>query len=414
VIKKATHEKMKKRDGKKQNRRVCIIKFSYYPQHTHVFKDARTLTEEGYEVDVICVRTDDQISHEIIDGVEVHRMPMGKRRGGMMRYVFEYGRFFLFTFWKLTCLSLKKRFKVIEVDNLPDFLVFAALVPKLMGAKVVLYFFELMPEVFTDQFEFSSNHPLVRGLLLVERLCSHFSDHTIAANGICQQEILEARNKSAKKMSVVLNVPFTEKFTKDNITISDDGKFRLITHGSLLERYGVQTLIKAVPLLKEDIPNLDVKILGAGEYRSQLEELSQSLGITDCVHFAGFVSVEEMTSSIVNAHIGIVTLIPQRQPQMPNKLFDYLALGKPIVTTAMPAIMPYFDDNSVMYYEPDNEHDLARCILELYKKPEKREALVAAGTVVYHKYQWENMRYEYLKVYDRLAMGRTDSKEKSG
>jgi glycosyltransferase involved in cell wall biosynthesis len=179
----------------------------------------------------------------------------------------------------------------------------------------------------------------------------------------------------------------------------------LITHTSLLKRYGVQTLIKAVPLLKKEIPQLEIKVLGAGEYRPQLEELSQSLGAMDCVHFAGYVSVEEMLSCIAKAHIGIMSLLPQKQPQMPNKLFDYLAIGTPVVATSLPAIIPYLNENSVMYYKPDDENDLARCILELYRNPGKRAALAASGSTDYQKYRWSVMKYEYLKVYEQMVNG---------
>ena len=57
----------------------------------------------------------------------------------------------------------------------------------------------------------------------------------------------------------------------------------------------------------------------------------------------------------------------------------------------------------MMYYQPDDERDLARCILELYNNPEKREALAAAGSAAYRKYQWTSMKYEYLEVYDKLT-----------
>jgi glycosyltransferase involved in cell wall biosynthesis len=384
-------------------KRVCIVRHNYYPQEAHVRRNAEALLSHGYEVDIICLKQKNQLCREIVHGINVYRLPVEHLRRGISRYLFEYSVFFLFASWKLFRLHLIRRYKVIEVDNLPDFLVFTSLIPKLLGAKVVLYFFELMPEVFADQFNISSDHVMVRLLRWLEKLSANWADHILAANGICQREILESRGISAMKMSVVLNVPYDRIILQQFSPSNDNGDFRLITHTSLLKRYGVQTLIKAVPLLKKEIPQLEVKVLGEGEYRPQLEELSQSLGVTDCVHFTGFVSVEEMISCIANAHVGIVSLFPQRQPQMPNKLFEYLAMGKPVVTTSLPAIKPYFDENSVMYYQPDDEHDLARCILELYRNPEKRAALAAAGSAVYQKYRWSVMKNEYLKIFQQLT-----------
>ena len=91
MIKKGKHDNEPCRKGNKQKKHVCIIKFSYYPQHTHILKDAQTLTEEGYEVDVISLRREGQKSHEVVDGVNAYRLPLEKHRGGMLRYIFEYG-----------------------------------------------------------------------------------------------------------------------------------------------------------------------------------------------------------------------------------------------------------------------------------------------------------------------------------
>lgn len=389
-------------EPEKKSKRICMVTHHYYP-HLHIRRDVEALIEHGYEVDIICLKRKGQKSREVIDGLTVYRLPVERHRRGAMRYMFEYSAFFLLAFWKLTWLSVRKRYKVIEVHNMPDFLVFTSLVPKLLGAKVVFYFFELMPEVFADEFNVSSDHVMFKLLCWLEKRSANWADHIIGANGICQKNILVSRGIPTSKISLVLNVPSEDIFNPQSAPSNNNGVFRLITHTSLLKRYGVQTLIKAVPLLKKEIPQLEVNILGIGEYGPQLEALSQSLGVTDHVHFPGFVSVEEMLSLLSQAHIGIVSLLPQKQPQMPTKLFEYLAIGKPVVTTSLPAIKPYLDENSVMYYQPDDEYDLARCVLELYKNPEKRAALAAFGSASYLKYHWSTMKYEYLKVFDELT-----------
>ncbi len=187
---------------------------------------------------------------------------------------------------------------------------------------------------------------------------------------------------------------------------NSNGNFSLITHGSLMEIYGVQTLIRAVPLLIEKIPNLNVKVVGDGEYRSQLERLAQSLEITKYVDFVGHVDQAEVPGYITKADIGIVTILVKENPMLPNKLFEYLDLGKPIISAAIPAITTYFDDSSVMFFKPNDEHDLARCVLELYKNPERRAALAASGSAIYEKYRWTVMKHEYLRVFEQLTKSR--------
>jgi glycosyltransferase involved in cell wall biosynthesis len=385
-------------------KRACIVRMNYYPDEPHLRRDAETLLENGYVVDVVCLRKKDQKSQEVIKGISVHRLPLEHHRGGAFRYVFEYSLFFLMSFGWLTGWSFRRGKKVIQVINLPDFLVFAAVVPRLFGAKVALNFFELMPEVFADKLNIELNHPMVKFLYWLEKISATFADHIIVANGICQQKRLEKRGIPASKISSVLNVPDDEFFyPRQNGKM--DKTFRLITHGSILERYGVQNLIMAISALSREIPNMEVKIVGEGEYRPQLEMLTKSLGLGDVVRFTGRLPFEEMLALLAKADVGVVSLLPQKQPQMPCKLFEYLAMSKPAVCSALPAVRPYFKDSSVMFYEPDNVEDLKRCLLDLYLNRQKRIDLAASGLAEYQNYRWDRQKFEYLKVFERLMNG---------
>ena len=125
--------------------RVCIIRHAYYPQETHVRRNAETLIQQEHSVTLICLRNSGQSPREIVDGVEVYRIPVRHYRRGVMRYIFEYTASFFFVFFVVSVLHLRDRFDVIEVDSMPDFMVFSSLIPKLMGARVILYLFEAMP-----------------------------------------------------------------------------------------------------------------------------------------------------------------------------------------------------------------------------------------------------------------------------
>lgn len=394
--------------------RICIVRHKYYPRAVPTRRNAETLVSHGYEVDVVCLRGKGQKSREVVRGVTVHRLPVEHHRRGILRYALEYGAFFFLAFWKLTWLSLKRRYRVIEVNNMPDFLVFTTLFPKLMGTKVVFQVLDHTPLVFTEHFMTSPDHVVARLLRMVERTSARWADHVLGTQ-IFNKQILEKSGIPSSKISVVLNVPEENVFHHLSSLSTDNGNFRLITHGSLLERYGVQTLIKAVPLLTEEIPGLEVKVVGEGEYQPQLEKLAQSLGIANYIDFTGWVPFEEVPSHITQAHIGIVTILTEKNPMLPNKLFEYLASGKPVVVAATPIIKAYFDGDSVMFYEPDNEYDLARCILELYRNPEKRAALTASGAACYEKYRWNTMKYEYIKVFGQLikpGVNRLEEKDK--
>jgi glycosyltransferase involved in cell wall biosynthesis len=382
-------------------KRICMVRHGYYPGMQPNMRNAETLVSHGHEVDIICLGEKGEKRREVVRGVRVYRLQREHRRRGLLRYAFEYATFFFLAFWKLSWLSLKRRYQVVEVSGIPDFLVFSAIIPRLLGATVILFLLDHTPGVFADSFGLGPNHVVVKLLRLVERISARWADYCIGTQ-IVNKQILESHGVPSSKISVVLNVPAVDFSNYQASPSNDNGTFSLITHGHLLKRYAVQTLIRAVPLLIEEIPYLKVRVVGDGEYRPELEQLAQSLGIAEYVDFTGWVPQVKVPEYISEAHIGVVVIPSGMNPAMPNKLLEYLAMGKPAVVTDIPAIKAYFDDNSVMYYEPDNEHDLAHCILELYRNPEKRAALAASASAVYQQYRWPVMKYEYLKVFDKL------------
>ena len=385
-------------------KRVCIIRHSSYPEVPPTRRNAEALVSHGYEVDVICSRKNGQQSREVIQGVTVYRLPLEHHRRGALRYLYEYLAFFLLASWKLARLSLKRRYQVVEVDAMPDFLIFATLFPKLLGAKVTLNMLDFVPLTYADQFKISPNHILIRVLSLVEMVCMKFADHVILPHGPLREKYFN-KGIAYSKTSAVLNVPDESIFHQGATPQKgpEAGYFQLITHGSLLKKYGVQTLIKAVPLLTPHIPELKLSIVGDGEYRPYLEELAQALRVEDYVHFTGFVPMEEVPRLISQADAGVISLLIR---MMPTKLFEYIAMGKPVIATDFPSMRSYFNDEAVRYYKPGDEHDLARGVLDLYRNPEKRAKLAASASAVYQKLRWDVMKYEYLKVFDQLTNGK--------
>jgi glycosyltransferase involved in cell wall biosynthesis len=262
--------------------------------------------------------------------------------------------------------------------------------------------FDNMPETFADSRKVGLNHIGVRLLRLEEKLSVLLADRVIACQKTCR-EMLRSRGTPESKISVVLNVPDEDVFNRNIPSGKDNGVFRLITHGTLVERYNVQSLIKAVPLLIRDIPELEVNVVGDGEYRPQLEELARSLSVHNYINFTGRVPFDEVFMHIARADVGVVVIPAGANPALPHKLFEYMALGKPVVVTTIPTITAYFDDNLMLFYEPDNSPDMARCILELYRNPAKRAAMAAAVVAAYQQYHWPVMKDEYIKVFERLG-----------
>lgn len=309
--------------------------------------------------------------------------------------------FFILTSFKLAQLSIKKRYDVIEIHTMPDFLVFITLFPRLLGSKVILYMFENTPAVFVSTFKIDHNHVVARLLRFIMKISARYAHSVIVSDGPLHKKAVEDCGIPSSKITVVLNVPDDAVFNIAPVPVAENcDNFHLVVVSSILKRYGIQTLIKAVPLLLKDIPQVKVDIIGDGEYRPYLEQLTRDLGVNRYVNFAGFISYEYVPNYIAHAHIGIAPMIDD--VGAPNKIFEYLALGKATIASALPGVKVIFDGNCISYFQPGNENDLANRVLELYHNPEKRTSLGSSAHVLYQRYHWPVMRHNYLRVYQEL------------
>jgi glycosyltransferase involved in cell wall biosynthesis len=389
------------------NRRVCFVRMNYFPEEAHVRKNAEALIAAGYEVDVISLRDKGEKARETVKGLRVHRLPLMHKRTSALRYVFEYAAFFAMASWLLTWLRIHRRYSIIEVYNVPDAIVFVALLPRLLGAKVVLYMFEATPEMYVDRFELRPGGFVEKLLRRQERISVRFA-HRAIVEGPHERELRGERGVDASKIGVVMNVPESHLFQPNGAAPSD--RYEIITHGSLLKRYGIQTLIEAVPLIRRQIPNLKVWVVGDGEYRDDLEALAKQTGVADCVEFTGWVKHEQVADCIDRCQAGIV---PMLYNQLPNKLFEYVAMGKPTVVGDVPSIRSAFADHEVLYYETGDARHLAEGVIRIYRDPRVAAEMAARAQKTYRKYTWDIMRDVYVAIHDDVLSPPQRSPERS-
>ncbi|MEO8456473.1 MAG: glycosyltransferase [Chloroflexota bacterium] len=386
---------------------------NYFPEEAHVRKNAEALTSAGYEVDVICLRDKGEKANETVNGTRVHRLPLMHKRTSALRYVFEYAAFFLMASWLLAWLQVRRRYAIVEAYNVPDAIVFVALIPRLLGAKIVLYMFEATPEMYIDRFELKRGGFIERLLRLQERWSVRFA-HRAIVEGPYEREMRGARGVIARKIEVVMNVPESHLFQPTvGLRPSPDRHsgqhYEIITHGSLLKRYGIQTLIEAAPLIRKEIPNLHVWVVGDGEYRAALEAQARAAGVSDVVEFTGWIKHEQVSGYIDRCQQGIV---PMLYNQLPNKLFEYVAMGKPCVVGDVPSIRRAFSDNEVLYYDTGDAQQLAANVLRIHRDPTAAAEMAARAQETFRKYTWDVMRGVYIAVHDDvLSHPRTPTAE---
>ena len=388
-------------------KRHCMVVHAYYPLgEVRVQREAEALIDHGYEVDVICLRIPGEAASDLYNGVNVYRLPVRrhKRRRTWVQFL-EYLMFFTLAFCKLTVLHLRRRYNVVQLHNLPDFLVFAALVPKLMGVPIILDIHDLMPEFFASRFGKAPNSLLVRLIRLQEQLSCRFANHVITVSEHWRQSLIQ-RGVPSDKCSVLMNLADPRVFDRSVLPQPrDDGLFRLIYHGSIPRRYGLDLALRAIDQVRAEIPNVHLTIIGRGEHLEELLGLAKELNLEENVRFEEFMSVEALPAYIAAADLAVVPYHNDvfTDELVPTKLLEYMALGVPAIVSRTMGISAYFDDTVVQFFTPGSVEELAHCIRELYHD-RARLATLAENTERFNqRYNWSSQSADYVRLVDRLG-----------
>lgn len=386
--------------------RICIIRQLYYPLDPRVRREVESLEMAGHEVDIICLAQPDELRYEQNGRVTIRRLPLRRHRGSMLHYLLEYATFTALAGVMISLLHLRHRYELVQVNSIPDALVFSALVPKLLGARVLLDLHECMPEFFSTRFKTGLHHPMVRVVAWLEQASIRFADYAIT----CSEQMREAfvgRGATADKISVILNGSDESVFNTERYPFEkgNSGEFVLISHGTVEERYGLDTIIRAVALLKDEIPELRFDIYGEGSFKPDLQVLAKDLGVEDRVRFSqGFVPLDELVDAIALADAGVVAMKRDafRDLTLCNKMYDFITMRKPALVSRTRSVEAYYGDSCFQMFTSDDERDLARAIRELHADPELRERLVQRASEVNEPYRWPQQRKLYQRIISSL------------
>lgn len=385
-----------------------MVVYSPYPHaETRVQRQAELLVKEGVEVDVICPSLEQDPEQECHNGVRIFR-PRKRwiRKRGTLAQFSQYIIFFILATIKLIQLNRRSRYDVIQIHNIPDFLVFVALIPKLMGARVILDLHDLTPELYRSRIHGFTGRFLIPLIDIQERLSCKFADHVITVTERWRRFLIQ-RGVPPEKCSVVMNVADTQVFHPLDFNKkpqAENGGFHLFYHGSTSRLYRLDLVLMALDRLRQQIPGIHMTIVGGGESLELLKSLSKDLDLEERVKFISWVSVEELPALISKADLGVVPLRKDgfTDTALPTKLMEYAAVGLPSITSRTPINSDYFDDSMVQFCASDDLDDLIRCIVLLYSDPERREQL-AQGIQKFHQlHSWTKVGAEYVTTVERL------------
>jgi len=394
-----------------QRKSICILLQNYYEIDIRVRRKAEALVAAGYEVDVLAL----QSSHTkervySLQGVTVYTVGLGKKRASLARYAFEYIAFFCWAFFKLAALIRRKVYAMIDVNNLPDFLVFAALPGRWKGGKVVFDMHEITPEFYMSKYLMKESSWLVRVLKRIEKASFSFADHVITINHAIQ-ELLESRGLAPGKSTIIMNSVDEEIFASA-LESGEAGtgdksrpKFVMMYHGTLTPIYGLDIAIEAFGKAHQQMEGAELWILGNGPEKQSLQALTERLGIKDKVKFVGSVLPEEVPHWLKRCDLGV--LATRRDIfldySFSNKLSEYIIMGKPVISSRLRAIRSYFSEQALLFFEPHNVEELARQMVRACSDPVIRTSFAARAREEYMPLRWELMKQRYLDMVGTLT-----------
>jgi glycosyltransferase involved in cell wall biosynthesis len=394
-----------------KGKRAVSVVFSSYPADPRPRRAAEALANEEMSLEVICLKeTDEQPAHETFNGVEITRIPLRRHRGGKLSYMLQYGWFILLAGAILAYRTLKHRYDLVHVHNMPDVLVFSALIPKLCGAKVILDLHDPMPELMMTIFGLREESSPVRLLKKFESWSIRFADAVLTTNEAFRKLFL-SRGCPPQKISVVMNSPDEEIFRyRDPVrqvnAARDAAKpFVVMYHGSLVERHGLDLAVAALNKAREIVPGAELRIYGRSTpFLERVMDSVRTSNLNEAVRYLGSMKLEQIPGAISECDIGV---IPNRRSaftelNMPTRIFEYLSQGKPVIAPRTPGILDYFGPDELVLFELGNTDDLAAKMEYAFAHPVEVAKMVERGQEVYRAHAWRGERPHLINLVGRL------------
>ncbi len=396
-----------------RGRTLVLVSHSYIDEDPRVRREAEALEAAGWSVDLIGLRRPGEGATGTLGGARLRRLSVQRHQGaGVATYLFEYASFFVRAAVRLAADHRRRRYALVQVATLPDWLVFAALPLRLLGVPIVLDLHEAMPELFAGRFPRLA-HGLVRGFLLAtERASMLAANHALTAN-VALRDRLVGLGLPGDRITVVPNAPSLVRFDPaayPGRPFMADGVLRLVYAGAVTPTYEPEAMVRGVAVLLERRPDLPVAldVYGRGDSLDDLGRLVHELGLDGQVTLHGRIPLEAVPEAIARADIGLapVGLTAFTELSFSTKLLEYGAMRRPVVAARLPLAERLLGPQAVAFYEPGDAASLAAAVLGLVDDGPERERRVETMAARVRELSWEEERARYVATIDRLARRR--------
>ena len=386
-----------------------MVVHSYYDEDPRVRREAEALVAAGDEVDVFALRREADEATGVVDGVRVHRLGVQRHQGaGIGVYLREYLSFLVRAGLALTRAHRRRRYALVQVHSLPDFLAFAALPLRLAGVPLLLDLHEAMPEFFRSRFPRAASPLAHRLLRLQERSSIALATAVVTVNQSMADRLVDLGVRR-DKVGVVANSASLARFDPAAHAVRSfaaDGTVRFIYAGALTPTYELDVVLHAFARIAAERPDLRfaLDLYGRGDAEPRLRDQAAALGLAERITFHGRIPIEDVPAAIAAADVGLAPTRHDRftDASLSTKLFEYAAMGKPVVATRLPLVERTFPPGTLSTYPAGDAPAMAAAILAVVDDPDAREAAVERTLAIVRDASWEHEAAVYRAIVERL------------
>lgn len=377
-----------------------------YLKDLRVIKEVQTLSKSGHHVTVATSTLSDLPSEETGENCLILRKRISqfvlKSSVGALKFPFY------FNFWRrfVDEIFLKNSFDVVHIHDLPLCQIGIDLKKK-YGLKLVIDLHENWPALLKVS---SHTNTLLGKVLSSEKQWRKFErDCCISADAIITvvDEMKERISKlgiTNKKIFVLENTPPANS-VKEFEFERDESYFTLVYLGGISFHRGLQYIISSLKFVASEIP-VRFLIAGQGKFISTLKDQIRKLNLENNIKFLGILSKEEVEKLLKKADFGLIPHIRSEQSDnsSPNKLFEYMAVGLPVLASNCTSVKRVLDETqSGQTYIFDSTLDFTKVLTDLYRDRNKSGIFAINGRkAIREKYNWEKSSLSLLNLYKTL------------
>jgi glycosyltransferase involved in cell wall biosynthesis len=387
--------------------KILMLLENEFRRDSRVEKEVQTLFEAGHEIIVAAISHSGLPYEERRENCTVLRKTISKfilkSSVGALKFPFY------FNFWRRHVNEISEIYNIdaIHVHDLPLARIGIEFRRK-HNTRLVLDFHENWPALLNV----SRHANTFFGKMLssddkwraYERNCAIDADRIITVVSEMKERILKL-GAAGDKIFVLENTP--QKKTLNEVKFERDKRvITLVYIGGISYHRGLQYVIDGIDLIKNEVP-VKLWIVGDGKHSALLKGLVKYHHLNDFVEFFGMVSKDKAEDLMKKADIGIIPHIRSEQSDnsSPNKLFEYMAAGLPVLASDCISVKRIIDETDTgLTYVYDSPSDFGVALKKLYSDREKRVIFAANGKkAVSEKYNWDRSSVSLVELYSGLT-----------